>query len=149
MRRFRFRLERFLELRRYYEREHELKLAKVTGACLMIQRNILNRQSNIARTILERPQTSGPVDLEAFHAGEMYMERLDREIHSLEEELTVKEEERTEAQKEYIEASRRRKVLEKLKEKKEEEHVKDQKREEFEILNDINTGSSSRRRITG
>ncbi len=35
MRRFQFRLERFLELRRWKEREWELKLARALGECLV------------------------------------------------------------------------------------------------------------------
>jgi hypothetical protein len=40
MRRFQFRLERFLELRRWKEREWEIALAKILGECLLLENRI-------------------------------------------------------------------------------------------------------------
>jgi len=40
MRRFQFRLERFLDLRRWKEREWEIALAKILGECLLLENRI-------------------------------------------------------------------------------------------------------------
>jgi flagellar FliJ protein len=141
MRRFRFRLERFLQLRRYDEREWELKLAEATGKCLRIQQGIADRQSDIARTVRERPRELGVVDMNLYYAAEMYVERLDREIAGMTEDLVVQEAKRRKVQEGYLEASKRRKVLEKLKEKREARHRKEQNKEEFNTLNDLNTNA--------
>lgn len=142
MRRFRFRLERFLQLRRYDEREWELKLAEATGKCLRIQQGIADRQRDIVRTVRERPTELGVVDMHLYHAAEMYMERLDREIADMTDDLVVQETNRRKIQEGYLEASKRRKVLEKLKEKREARHRKEQKKEEFNTLNDLNNNAS-------
>ena len=49
MQRFQFRLERLLDLRKYREREWELKLAEITGICLMIRRRIEEIHQEITR----------------------------------------------------------------------------------------------------
>ena len=140
MRKFRFRLERFLQLRRYDERTWELKLAEATGKCVKLRQDIEDRRLDIARTILERPgRGSGILDLDIYQAGEMYMERLGLEIDGLGLELEAQELKRGEIQKGYLEASKKRKVLDKLKERQEADHKKQWLREDFKTLDDINT----------
>jgi flagellar FliJ protein len=135
-------LERFLQLRRYDEREWELKLAEATGKCLRIQQGIADRQRDMVRTVREQPKDLGIVDMHLYHASEMYMERLDREIAEMTEDLAVQEANRSKIQEGYLEASKKRKVLEKLKERREAKHRKEQKKEEFNTLNDLNNNAS-------
>lgn len=144
MRRFRFRLERFLQLRRYDERKWEMKLAEATGRCLKLGHDIEERERSIAQTILDRTQGVGPLDLSTYKTGEMYMQRLSLEITALEQELEAEEARREEIQNGYLEASRRRKVLDRLKEKREESYRREQRLEEFKGLDDINTSRTGR-----
>ena len=65
MRRFQFRLERFLELRRWKEREWELALAKMLGECLLLERRIAEIAAEVSASFLsvfrrEAPSTSTP-----------------------------------------------------------------------------------------
>jgi flagellar FliJ protein len=144
VRRFRFRLERFLQLRRYDEREWELKLAEATGKCLQIRQGIVDRQQDIVRTVRERPRELGVVDMNLYQAAERYRARLEREIAGLEEDLVAQEEHRRKIQDGYLEASKKRKVLEKLKSRREAKHRKEQKKEEFNALNDLNNSAPER-----
>ena len=115
-----------------------MKLAEATGRCLKLRHDIDERERSIGRTILDRTQGAGLLDLTAYQAGEMYMQRLSREITNLEQELESQEGRRAEIQKGYLEASRRRKVLDKLKERREASYRREQKLEEFKSLDDIN-----------
>ena len=149
MHRFRFRLEGLLKLRRYSEREWELKLAVVTGQCLRLEQEIKNRQEQILSNIRGRSWPEGQLDLNVLFTMEMYLARLDSEISLFEEELEIKRTERYEVQGKYLDASRHRKVLEKLKERRETEYYTEQKKEDFKVQDDITTGSATRQKITG
>ncbi len=149
MRRFRFRLDRLLELRRYREREWELKLATITGRCLLINQRIQQNRNNIVQTITDRQMSVGRLDLNLLFICELYMSRLDTEIGTLESELELREGERDEINQKYLEVSRARKVLEKLREKKEADYYREQKKEEFKIADDITTGRSARVNVMG
>ena len=145
MRRFRFRLERLLELRLYREREWELKLAAATGSCFLLRQQIQDRRQAIVQTIMAREQPLGFVDVQNLFSCELYIERLDREIARLEVELAQKELERQKVQRSFLDASRERKVMQKLKERRQAEYYRERKKEEFDALNDISTGMSARR----
>ncbi|HUV06409.1 MAG TPA: flagellar export protein FliJ [Spirochaetia bacterium] len=147
MRRFHFRLERFLDLKRYTEREWELALASITGQCFMIEQDIKNREAEILERLGKRSWPTGKMDLNALYSMEMYLTRLENEIRQFEVELAKKQAKRREVQKKYLDASRERKVLDKLKERKESEYYQEQKKEEFKVQDDITTGSVARRNV--
>jgi flagellar FliJ protein len=142
-------LDRLLELRRYREREWELKLATITGRCLLIDQRIQQNRHNIVQTIRGRQMSVGRLDLNSLFTCELYMSRMDQEIGSLERELELRETERDEVNQRYLEVSRDRKVLEKLRDKREADYYRDQKREEFKIADDITTGRSARVDVMG
>jgi flagellar FliJ protein len=137
-------LDRLLELRRYREREWELKLAAITGRCLLISQKIQQNRHSIVQTIRGRQMSGGRLDLSLLYAAELYVSRLDHEIGTLERELEAREKEREEVNQKYLEVSRDRKVLEKLREKKEAGYYREQKKEEFKTADDITTGRSAR-----
>ena len=58
-------------------------------------------------------------------------------------QLTLSEQEREKIQKEYLEASRDRKVLSKLRERREAQYAKERKLEEVKEIDDINTGRAA------
>jgi flagellar FliJ protein len=149
MRRFRFRLNRLLELRRYRETEWELKLASITGRCLLIRQKIQENGQDIVHTIRSRQVNVGLLDLNMLFAAELYISRMDQEIGSLGEELEIREKEREEIKNQYLEVSRDRKVLDKLREKREAGYYREQKKEEFKIADDITTGRAARENVTG
>jgi flagellar FliJ protein len=144
MRRFSFRLERFLELRRYKEREWELALARVLGQCLLLK----NRISQIVVEIdVERSRLFGAerrIDVEAMGLRELYIRRLSREKEKNEVVLAEKTVELEQVRSKYLEAAKERKVLDKLKERKQTEYYEKQKDEDFKTIDDMNTAAALR-----
>ena len=146
MRKFQFRLERFLDIRKYKEREWELKLAAITGECISIRNRIEENLKKIVISMKQRAMHSDSIDIENFLAYENFIVRLEHEISVLQEELAIKELEREKIQDSYLIASRERKVLEKLKEKKEIEFYKNQRKTQFNETDDL-TGSRFNREV--
>ncbi len=140
MRKYQFRLERLLEIRKYRELESELKLAAATGECVRLQTEIAEMDLARRSTLAQRYEIGG-VDLAYLTAAELYMRRLDARTRSNQEELVERERERDTAREEYLAASRDRKVLDRLKEKRETAYRREQLRQEiFEV--DDSSGSS-------
>jgi flagellar FliJ protein len=136
MRRFHFSLEHILRIREHKEREWELKLASITGTCLTIE-NEINRLASERMANFRMEQPRRELDIYGMQMRENYMFRLDRRISELQRTLAEREEERKEIQKDYLKASRERKVLSKLKEKKADEYYKEQLKEEMKALDEI------------
>jgi flagellar export protein FliJ len=84
------------------------------------------------------------LDLSVLVYREHYINRLGQERKTLQEELQVKERERSEVQRRYQEVSRDKKVLEKLKEKREADYYSQAKREEFKEVDDLNSSQFKR-----
>jgi flagellar FliJ protein len=146
VRRFRFRLEQLLKLRQHREREWELKLARATGICLKIRWRIQEIDGLISKAIVSLFKPDAITDYAYRISSELYMARLRNERKNREEELKKREKEREEVQKIYLEYSKKRKVLEKLKEKQEEEYYSLMKKEEFKTMDDINNGIFTRKK---
>jgi flagellar FliJ protein len=85
-------------------------------------------------------RAGGGVDLGLFAYRERYLAWLEAQKRRLAEELAAREKTRREVQAKYLEASKERKVLTKLKERRAAEHHRDTRREEFKVQDDI-TGS--------
>jgi flagellar FliJ protein len=144
MLRFRFRLERFLELKRHKEREQELALAKALGECMLLK----NRISEIALEVdAERGKSfleGGRIDIEGMARRELYITRLMRESKRTEIRLEEKTAEMEKVRARYLEAAKERKILDKLKERKGRDYYERQKQEEFKTLDDLNTAAHLR-----
>jgi len=153
MRRFRFRLEKFLELRRWKEREKEIALAKVLGEVLLLEKRIAEIAEEIAASLFGQFRMHAPgagaghegrIDVEAMARRELYAQRLSRERECKRRVLVVKNRELEEARARYLEASKERKVLDKLRERREAEYYEHAIDEEFKEIDDMNTASSTR-----
>lgn len=144
MRRFRFRLEKFLDLRRWKEREREIALAKVLGEVLLLEKRIAEIAEEIAASLFGEFRRDNRIDIEAMARRELYAARLSQERKRKREALTVKNRELEEARARYLEASRERKVLDKLRERREAEYYERAIDEEFKEIDDMNTASSMR-----
>jgi flagellar protein FliJ len=136
MKRYHFRLEKLLSLKKYNEKEWEIRLAQAAGECIRIENRIEQNLFEKARTMQECRFT-GPLQLNELLTSEFYIRRLGQETVQLEEELVEKEGERESVRKEYLEASKKRKVLDKLKERQEGEFYRKQLREEVKGMDDI------------
>lgn len=148
MRRFRFRLEKFLELRRWKEREREIALAKSLGEVLMLEKRIAEIAEQIAASLFGQFRRDdgrdNRIDIEAMARRELYAQRLSRERERKQAILVVKKRELEEARGKYLEASKERKVLDKLRERRETEYYEKAVDEEFKEIDDMNTASSTR-----
>ena len=145
MRRFQFRLERFLDLRRWKEREWEIRLAHATGKVILLKNRIAEIGAEIGASY-DRSFTSGAaVDIAAMAGRELYVQRLAAERHRREAELVVRTREMEEVRARYLEAARDRKVLDKLRERRAGDYYEQQRDEEYEAIDDLNTAAPLRR----
>ena len=135
MKRYNFRLERVLGLRRHTERMWEMRLAQATGACVLLE----NRIGSLREECLEYANFSpGGVILSAAEIlalGEL-RKRLEYEMRQAGVQLEAANAKREEVNRSYIEASRARKVLDKLKERKAEEYYDERNRAEAKSMDE-------------
>ena len=135
MKRFKFRLERLLDLRKHRERMWEMKLAEATGKCVLLENHIrdLSAESFEYAGFSEGGIVCSAADI---YGREVFRKRLQREIEETREKLEKASAEREEVNRAYLAALRERKVLDKLKERKAEEYYADRHREEAKIMNE-------------
>jgi flagellar protein FliJ len=141
VKRFQFRLEQLLNLRKHQEREWELKLADITGKCLLLENGIRACERNILASLDDRRSEGGALDIQSFMTHELYTARLRQEIKAHRAELEIRHRERAEIQLGYLEAAKKRKVLDKLKERRAAEYYLVAKREEFNTADEVNNAS--------
>jgi flagellar FliJ protein len=147
MKAFSFNLEKVLELRKYRERETEIELGRAVGVLTEIENRIraLGAERNRAARRQFAPEHTAPEIINY----ERYLRRLDGEAEELTRLAAEAELELEKARALYIEASRDRKVLDKLREKWEQDYRKALGREEIRILDDISGGAPARKLLTG
>jgi len=138
LRRFRFRLEKLLVLRRHAEKEWEIKLAEITGMCIRLEKEMIKAESEKIRVLVELKAGRGMIDMEILRYREHYTGRLNQRLSELEDELIKRRIELEKIRKKYIEVSRDRKVIGKLKDRRGAEYYKKSKLEEIKITDDIN-----------
>jgi flagellar protein FliJ len=146
MRRFQFRLERFLELRRWREREWELALAKKLGECLLLEKRLSEIAEEVSASFLSGFRTGSSIDIDSMMRRELYVQRLVGERVRTEETLAQKRTELQEVRAGYLEAAKARKVLDKLKDRQAAASHERQVDEEFKTIDEINTAAA--RRVT-
>jgi len=144
MRRFQFRLERFLELRRWKEREWELKLARALGECLLLEQRIRQIGEEIGASRLAQFTEGRRVDVQGMARRELYVQRLAMERERAQVTLEEKRREMEKVRARYLEASRERKVLDKLKERRSGEYYERQRDEEYRTVDDMNNSAAAR-----
>jgi flagellar FliJ protein len=136
MRRFEFKLEKVLELRRYYEREWELKLAESTSRVLSVEREIQDWGRRRIMTTSEAVPV-GRIDMSSLRSREDFVNLVDERVEQLQSRLVALEAERDKVRQGYLEASRARKALTRLKERRAEEYYDEGQREETRTLDEI------------
>lgn len=141
MHRFQFRLERFLEIRRYRERQAELALAVATGRCVALQNRMADARARMARQLVERARPGGVLDLDELQASEAYRRHLSDVCEASARELVVREKQRREAQAVYADRSRERKVLDKLRERRQRSYYREARNREARTLDDVSQAS--------
>jgi len=137
MRKFRFNLDKVLELRAYHERQAEIKLGEATGKCNALNRRI--EEKNLEKREAFSNRRPDGNDLGSFFYIEFYTQRMDRKIDQLKDELKLAEEERRRAQQIFLEASKKRKILESLRDRMRQNYYKEQKKLEQKVLDEISS----------
>ena len=145
MRRFQFRLERFLELRRWKEREWELALAKVLGECLLLERRIAEIAAEVSASFFSEFRKGNSIDIDSMMRRELYVQRLAIERERTQAALQEKRAQLEDVRAKYMEAAKARKVLDKLKDRQAAASYERQIDEEFKTIDDINTAAATRR----
>jgi flagellar FliJ protein len=136
MKKYNFRLERLLRIRRYKERLWEMKLAEITGKCVQLENTIRDLQS-------EKDAHSSffaggvPYSAEDILIQENFRRRLARETEETVAQLEKARKKREEVNRSCMAASRDRKVLDKLKERKAEEYYEEQRGEERKKMDEF------------
>jgi flagellar FliJ protein len=137
MRKFQFNLDKVLELRSYHERQAELKLGEATGKCNALHRRIEDNENRKRETFSSRkPEGS---ELSSYLYAEYYIRMLDQKISQLKEELKTADEARRLAQQLFLEASKKRKILESLKDRMQRNYYQEQKKLEQKALDEISS----------
>jgi flagellar FliJ protein len=141
---FRFSLEKVLKLRAYREQEAEIELGRAIGDLSRIEYKIKTVAENRCRAAAER-FSPGHNALKIL-SYENYISRLDQERDKLLEDAARAELVVEEKRNRYLEASRERKVLDKLREKRAGEYRREMFAEETKELDDISGGKEARLR---
>jgi flagellar FliJ protein len=136
VRRFSFQLEKVLELRRYSEQEWELKLGEITSRVIAVENQLAEwAERRHATTGTAIP--GGRVDMHTVRSRADYVSLIDDRLRQLQRRLVTLEAERDKVRERYLEASRERKALSKLRERRRDEYYKDAKRHEVYTLDEI------------
>ncbi len=144
MKRFRFSLEKVLALRENNEKNWKLKLGEAVSKVNSVKREIKRIESSHREHF--RDFNLAKEGLEYLQVTELFFKKMDDESRRLNEKLEELTIEREKIQKEYIKASNERKVIEKLKERRESEYYKEQMLSEIKEIDDLTTGSYGRAR---
>ena len=136
-RRFRFTLQKILDLRIWEEKQAELLLAAKTGQCTAAERTIEALLVKRRETFLSRG--SGGLDLNALAFRDLFGLRLGKQVEEKEKELARLTVEREDLLKVYRETRTRRDVLSKLSERQSQTFLKAERKREALVLDDLNT----------
>ncbi len=142
MKRFHFRLEKLLTVRRHREEKLEIELAKAVSRVLSIENEINFRKTERSRVF--GADAAGELEYEMIKGR--YIFRMEKEISDFSKKLKKAQQERELSKEKFLEASRERKVLDKLKDRKQAEFYHEQKIEEIKESDDTVTANSGRER---
>jgi len=139
MKPFVFNLEKVLNLRKYREDEAKIELGRATGV-------LAELESRLMAVGRERVKAEAAHFAKGNSADEIrqymyYIVRLENMQEHLLHEIAMAELKVEEARAAFLEASRERKVFDKLKEKRQKEYHKEMLREETRVLDDLSSGT--------
>lgn len=143
MKKFTFRLEKVLELRLYKEKEIEMRLAAKEAECAALENLILSLMLK-KRTSFEGRTRAG-LDVDLLLSYEKFDRRMEREIDENQKILAQRTIERDEIQKDFLEAQKKRKILDRLKDRKYEAFRLEYNRHESKRVDDLNTSAYIRK----
>ena len=135
MKPFAFGLEKVLNLRKYRENEAKVELGRAVGILAELESNIRSiAEERVRAAAAQFSPGNGAAEIQQYM---VYLLRLDNTRERLFKEAAMAELKVEEARNVFLEASRERKVLDKLKEKRGKEYKKVTLTEETKNLDDI------------
>jgi flagellar FliJ protein len=139
---FNFSLEKVLELRKYREQETEIELGRAMGELTAIEQDLkgLAEKRCLAAAGRFSPRNSA-ADIRNY---ELYILRLDVKKEELLEAAAKASQKVEEARLNYLEASRERKVMDKLREKRAAEYRRETLAGETKTLDDLAARNTNR-----
>jgi flagellar FliJ protein len=132
---FVFNLQKALDIRSYKEQETEIALGRAVRIQAEIEPQIKNLAAELFTAETRRFETGNSAH--DMRAWDLYITRLENTREDLFKSAAEAELITQTARENYIEASRNRKVLDKLKEKRLKEYRKEKQRDEDKALDDI------------
>jgi flagellar FliJ protein len=135
VKRFVFKLEKILQLRKYEEQEAKIELGRAIGALTAIETQIRSLAEERSRTAAAQFSPSNSAAM--IRQYMFYLLRLDSRKEELLKDAALAEQKAEEAREVFKTAFQNRQILDKLKEKKEKEYKEAQKAEENKMLDDI------------
>lgn len=142
MKRFHFELEKVLSLRTGKEKEARLELGRAIGVLTETEAKIrCVAEERSAASAKRFARGHGAAEIRSY---DLYILRLERTKDALLEEAAKAGLAVEEARAAYLEASRERKVLDKLKERRKLEHRRAAFAEETKMLDDVSGGRTAR-----
>ncbi len=144
MKKFKYRLERFLDLKKYNERKWEQKLASAAGISMRIKNRIAHALREKEAVFMQRYEKKD-FDIDRLIYMEHFINSMGKKVEHLKVDLEKSEKKRMEIKKGYLKAAKERKVLEKLKEKESSKYYKKILNEEEKAMDDINSSRASRK----
>ena len=142
MKQFVFSLEKVLGLKKYYEDEAKIELGRAIGVLSELEARIRGIGAELAKA--EEAQFSPGNSALVIQQYMRYLLRLENTREQLLKEAAMAELKVEEARNAFLEASRERKVLDKVKEKRQEEYRKMVLAEESKMLDEISSGAPAR-----
>ena len=145
MRRFNFKLEKVLRLRENREQETKLELGKAIGVLSALELRIKNIA--LEKIAASQNRFSSNISFFEMRSIDLYILRLDQTKEKLLKEAALAELEVEKARTIYLEASRDRKIISKLKERQEQEYRHNMNLEEIKAIDDISGGIAARKAV--
>jgi flagellar FliJ protein len=142
MKAFSYNLEKVLKLRKHYEDEAKIELGRAISFLAELEQKLLTLAGEIGRA--QEAQFSPENTAAQIQQYMFYLIRLDSLREQFLAEAAKAEQLVEKAREAFLEASRERKVLDNLKEKRFKEYRKERLVEETKALDDISAGRMGR-----
>ena len=143
MKAFIFKFQKILNIKKFKEDEAKIELGRAIGVLTELENRIFSVGQERARAAAAQ---FGPGNnAQMIQQYMFYLVRLDNTKEQLLKEAAMAELKVEEARDVFLEASRERKVLDKLKEKKQKEHRKKMLAEDTKAIDDISASAQVRR----
>jgi flagellar FliJ protein len=144
MKRFVFKLEKILQLRKYEEQEAKIELGRALGTLAAIEGQIRSLAQERSRNAAAQFSPSNSADM--IRQYMFYLLRLDQKKEELLKDAALAEQKAEEAREVFKAAFQNRQMLDKLKEKKKREYEDAREAEENKVIDDI-AGNLRRRNL--